>query len=54
MKNTMNEVKNTLEGINSKLGDTEKCISDLKDRITEITQLKQKKNLINKNSLKDL
>ena len=31
-------MKNTLEGINSKLGDTEECISDLKDRLIEITK----------------
>jgi len=28
-------------GINSRLGDTEECISDLGDRIMEITQSKQ-------------
>ena len=30
--------KNTLEGINSWLNDTEECVSDLKGRIMEITQ----------------
>ena len=32
------EVKNTLEGIKSKPTDTEEHISDLEDRIMEITQ----------------
>ena len=35
-------MKNKLEGINSRLGDTEECISDLEDRIMEITQSKWK------------
>ena len=29
-------------GINSRLGDTQECISDLEDRIMEITQSEQK------------
>ena len=35
MKNLIG-VTNTLEGLNSRINDTEECISDLKDRITEI------------------
>lgn len=35
--NTITEVKNTLEGINSRPGDTEEHTSDLEDRIMEIT-----------------
>ena len=31
------ELKNTLEGTNSRISDTEECISDLKNRIMEIT-----------------
>ena len=31
-------MKNTLEGINSRIGDTKEHISDLEDRIMEITQ----------------
>ena len=31
------------DGINSSLGDTEEGISDLEDRITEVTQSKQHK-----------
>ena len=36
-------MKNRLEGINSRLSDTEECISDLEDRIMEITQTEQQK-----------
>ena len=36
-------MKNTLEGINSRLGDTGECISDLEDRIMETTQSEQQK-----------
>ena len=43
MRNTITEVKNILEGINSRLGDKEECISGLKDRIIEITQSEKQK-----------
>ena len=32
-------MKNALEGISSRLGDAEEWISDLEDRVVEITQL---------------
>ena len=32
MNNTKNEIKNTLEGINSRITETEKWISDLEDK----------------------
>ena len=35
MKNLTDET-NTLEGLNSRINDTEECVSDLKDRILEI------------------
>ena len=38
LKNTMTKMKNTPEGINSRLGDAKKHISDLEDRLVEITQ----------------
>ena len=44
MKNTTNESKNTLDGINSRL-EVEKQISDLEDRVMESTpeeQVRQK------------
>ena len=43
-------LKNTLEGINSRLDDTEEWISELEERIVEITQAEQKKR--KKNFLK--
>ena len=36
-------MKNTLEGINSKLDDTKEWISELEDRVVEMTEAKQKK-----------
>ena len=36
-------MKNTLEGINSRLNDTEKQISKFEDRVVDITEAKQKK-----------
>ena len=35
--------RNTLEGINSKLGDSEECINDTEDRIGEISESRKKK-----------
>ena len=32
-----------VEGINSRLGDTEECISDLEDRVMKITKTENKK-----------
>ena len=55
MKNSIAEIKNTLEGMNSRLSDTEICINPLEDRIMEITQSEQQKeNLKNENNLRDL
>ena len=36
-------MKNTVAGINSRLGDIEQHISDLEDRIIQITQSEQQK-----------
>ena len=38
MNNTINEIKNSLEGINSRMTDAEERISDLEDKIVEIPQ----------------
>ena len=43
MNNTINEIKNSLEGINSRITDAEEQISDLKDKIVEITTTEQNK-----------
>ena len=41
MNNTINEIKNSLEGINSRITEAEEQISDLEDKIVEITTTDQ-------------
>ena len=41
MKNTINKIKNSLEGINSRISEAEEQLSDLKDKIVEITTTEQ-------------
>lgn len=41
VKHTITEAKTTSEGINSRLVNTEEQVSDLEDRIVEITQSEQ-------------
>ena len=43
MNNTVDEIKYSLEGINSRINETEKLISDLEDKIVEITTTEQTK-----------
>ena len=43
MNNTINEIKNSLEGINSRITEAEEWISDLEDKIVEITTSEQNK-----------
>ena len=55
--NTLNETKNSLEGINSKITETAEWISDLEDKRVEITtpeQDKQKRIRRIEDSLRDL
>ena len=57
LRNKIIEMKSALEGINSRVGDTEEHISDFEDRIMEITQTEQQKEkqiLKNENSLREL
>ena len=57
MNNTINEIKNTLEGINITISEAEEQVSDLKDKIVEITtaeQNKEKRMKTNKDSLRDI
>ena len=57
MNNIISEMKNTLEGINSRITETEEWIRDLKDRMVEITGMEQNKErrmIRNENSLRDL
>ena len=43
MNNTMTEMKNILEGINSRITEAEEWISDLEDRMVEFTAAEQNK-----------
>ena len=43
INNTINEIKNSLEGINSRIIEAEERISDLEDKIVEITTAEQNK-----------
>ena len=43
MNNAMNEIKNSLEGINSRITEEEEWINDLEDKIAEITTAEQNK-----------
>ena len=57
MNNTINEIKNSLEGINSRITEAEEWMSDLEDKIVEITTAEQNKEKRMKrieDSLRDL
>ena len=43
MNNTVNEIKNSLQRINSRITEAEEQISDLEDKIVEITTAEQNK-----------
>ena len=43
MNNTISEIKNSLEGINSRITEAEERISDQEDKIVEITTTEQNK-----------
>ena len=57
MNNTITEMKNTLHGISSRINEAEEWISDLEDRMVEITateENKEKRMKRNKDSIRDL
>ena len=57
MNNTTTEIKNTLEGINNRITEPEEQISDLEDKMVEITareQNKEKRMKRIEDSLRDL
>ena len=57
MNNTKNEIKNSLEGINSRITEAEERVSDLEDKIVGITtaeQNKEKRMKRTEDSLRDL
>ena len=43
MNNTVDEIKNSLEGIHSRITEAEERISDLEDKIVEITTTEDSK-----------
>ena len=49
MNNTINENKNSLEGINSRITEAEEQISDLEDKRVKITTAEQNKEKNEKN-----
>ena len=56
MNNTITEIKNTLEGINSRITEAKEQISDLEDRMVGFTAMKQNKEKRmkrNEDSLRD-
>ena len=50
MNNAISEIKNTLEGTNSRITEAEDRISEVEDRMVEINESEKK----NKNELKDM
>ena len=57
MNNTITEMKNTLEGINSRITEAEEQVSNLEDKMVEFTateQNKEKRMKRNEDSLRDL
>ena len=57
MNNEINEIKNTLEGTNSKIMEAEDRISEVEDRMVEINKAERKKEKglkKNENSLRDI
>ena len=44
MNNSINEIKNTLEGTNSRITEAEDSISEVEDRMAEINETEKKKD----------
>ena len=43
MQNTITEIKNSPEAANSRIQEAEECISEVEDRLVEITDAEQKR-----------
>ena len=57
MNNTITEIKNTLEGTNSRITEAEEWINELENRMLEVTEAeenKEKRIKRNEDSLRDL
>ena len=53
MNNAINEIKNTLEGTNSRITEEEDRISEVEDRMVEINESERKKER-NEDNFRDL
>ena len=49
MNNAINEIKNTLEGTNSRITETEDRINEVEDKMVEINEAERKKEKIKRN-----
>ena len=57
MNNAINEIKNTLEGINSRIMETQDRISEVEDKMVELNEAERKKGKRikrNEDNLRDL
>ena len=54
MNNAINEIKNTVEGTNRRIMEAEDRISEVEDRMVEINETERKKELKEKDNLRDL
>ena len=55
MNNAITEIKNTLEGTNSRITNAEGSISEVEDRMVEINEAERKKRMKrNEDNFKDL
>ena len=57
MNNAINEIKNTLEGTNSRITETEDRINEVEDKVVEINEAegkKEKRIKRNEHNLRDL
>ena len=57
MNNAINEIKNPLEGANSRIMEAEEWISEVEDKMVEINEAERKKEKrikINEDNLRDL
>ena len=52
MSNAITEIKNTLEGINSRITEAEERISEVEDKIAEIDEVERKEEKRNEDSLR--
>ena len=54
MNNAITEIKNTLEGTNSRITEAEERINEVEDRIIVINEAERKKRKRNEDNLRDL